>query len=176
VLAAQHPVLTPVSGAQSCGSLPWLCIHTHPNQEGRAEKELRNQQFPVFLPLYERRLPNRHKRIEPLFRSYLFAQPFEGIWAPMRGTRGVADVLRDPDGHPRWVSGFEIDRLLARVTTDDGRKPSLTAGADYRALSGPFASFVGVCVEDAGDRIKMLMSIFGRTTEQWFQPEDVEAV
>lgn len=143
--------------------------------EQTAQKELENQGFPVFLPMFERRLPNRHKRTECLFPRYLMAQPLDGFWGSMRGTRGVADVLRDPTGHPYWLSPGAISDLMARVVTDEARAPSFATGAIVRALSGVFQGFTGTVVMDSGDRVKLLHTLFGRAATAWYPPEDVEA-
>jgi len=144
--------------------------------EALARSELENQGFPVFLPMFTRRLPNRHTRVEPLFARYLFATPRDdGYWGSMRGTRGVADVLRDPTGHPYWLSPGAISDLMARVTTEGPRTPALTAGTIVRALSGVFQGFTGTVILDSGERVQLLHTLFGRPARQWYAPEDVEA-
>ena len=144
--------------------------------EQTAQKELENQGFPVFLPMLHRKLPNRHIRIEPLFGRYLFSQPRDdGFWGSMRGTRGVADVLRDPTGHPYWLSPGAISCLMDRVVTDEPRAPTLAAGTIVRALTGPFQGFTGVVTMDSGERVRLLHTLFGRPAERDYEPEDVEA-
>jgi transcription antitermination factor NusG len=125
--------------------------------------------------MLERRLPKNQARIEPLFARYCFSRPVEGRWAPMRSTRGVADVLRDPAGQPYWLSQNTIDDLMARLAVEPVRLPSYAPGTRLRVLDGPLATFTGTVVADAGERVRLLHSLFGRATEKWYQPEDVEA-
>lgn len=144
--------------------------------EQLARNELENQGFPVFLPLFTRRLPNRHTRIEPLFARYCFAQPRDGVWSSMRGTRGVADVLRDPAGQPYWLSPGAISDLMTRVVIDAPRASAFALGTILRAVTGPFQGFTGTVAIDTGERIQLLHTLFGRVAApRWYQPEDVEA-
>lgn len=144
--------------------------------EAVARKELENQGFPVFLPMLTRRLPNRHTRTEPLFGRYLFSAPrVDGYWSSMRGTRGVADVLRDPTGQPYWLSPGAISDLMARVTTEGPRTPALLPGTIVRALSGVFQGFTGTVTMDTGERVHLLHSLFGRPASASYAPEDLEA-
>jgi transcriptional antiterminator RfaH len=176
VAFSQHTDFAPSSRAESSGSNSWLVVWTRPNMEAVARKELENQGFPVFLPMLTRRLPNRHTRTEPLFGRYLFSAPRDdGFWSAMRGTRGVADVLRDPTGQPYWLSPGAISGLMARVVTDEPRIPSLAIGTVVRALSGVFQGFTGTVILDSGERVHLLHSLFGRPARQWYSPEDVEA-
>ena len=140
-----------------------------------AHKELKSQGFPVFLPLLEKRMPNRHKSIVPLFGRYLFASPINGFWSSMRSTRGVSDVLRDPNGKPYEVAIRDVERLMREIVVQPIRAATHKAGTVLRALSGPMATLTGTCVLDDGERVKLLHTLFGRPVEKWYAPEDVEA-
>lgn len=171
-----------VSCFEPCGShgAPWFCIWTKPTGESVALRELRNQNYPAFLPLFAKPLPNRQTKIEPLFLRYLFAQPVDGLWASMRNTRGVSDVIRDAAGRPKEVPTEIVAEIQSRSALDGivhpDPAPRLTAGQSARVLVGPFTGFVGVCLEDSGDRVKMLMSLLGRGSPVFYLPRDLESI
>jgi transcription antitermination factor NusG len=64
---------------------------------------------------------------------------------------------------------------MARLAVEPVRLPSYAPGTRLRVLDGPLATFTGTVVADAGERVRLLHSLFGRATEKWYQPEDVEA-
>lgn len=93
----------------------------------------------------------------------------------MRGTKGVGYVLINSGGAPRMVAAEQIDALLAAVARPAGRAPAYRPGERVTALSGPFATFGGVVIHDAGERVQLLHQLLGRPTRHWYRPEDVEA-
>jgi hypothetical protein len=105
----------------------------------------------------------------------MFASPVEGFWSSMRSTRGVSDVLRDPNGKPYEVAIRDVERLMSEIVVQPIRAATIKAGTVLRALSGPMATLTGTCVLDAGERVKLLHTLFGRPVEKWYQPEDLEA-
>ena len=77
----------------------WYVIHTKPRQEFRAQENLQNQGFEVYLPTISKeviRSKSLEARPEPLFARYLFIQldQLHSNWYPIRSTRGVHQMLR----------------------------------------------------------------------------------
>lgn len=145
-----------------CGSYsaPWLCVYTKPQAEREAFQQLSQQRFPAYLPLHV--VPDdRLKRVQPLFPRYLFAQPFQGSWSAIRGTRGVTDVLRTPYGTAREVPPNALERLWVQCSRDGVIYPPepvrIGPGDALRITTGPFAEFAGICSRTKGDRIWILM-------------------
>lgn len=165
------------SGVEPCHGIPWICVWTAPNQETRAQKYLKSEEISVFAPLYETRLPNRSLRVEPMFRRYIFAQAWRipGELKP----NGIVSILRHSTGAPKIVPQWVIDGIVAQ-SDDDGiiRPPKPNAmkkGQDARIVDGPFANFRGIFLAEADNRVKMLMTLFGRASEVWFRQDQVEA-
>ena len=77
----------------------WYVIHTKPRQEFRAQENLQNQGFEVYLPTISKeviRSKSLEAKPEPLFARYLFIQldQLHSNWFPIRSTRGVHQMLR----------------------------------------------------------------------------------
>jgi transcriptional antiterminator RfaH len=79
--------------------MSWYVIHTKPRQEFRAQENLLNQGFEVYLPTISKEVI-RSKSLdsirEPLFSRYLFIEldQVHSNWFPIRSTRGVHQILR----------------------------------------------------------------------------------
>ena len=169
----------PRAGYVPCGSregAPWFCLKAKPSQEPIAISELRNQDFPAFLPLKA-----GAKGIESLFPGYLFSQPLEnGHWAPMRYTRGVADILMSGPSRPAVVPAGAMLELFRRLS-DDGilwPEPSrqVNEGTRFQVEEGPFAGFIASCTRASHDRVYALLTVMGRATEVPFPRNTVKAV
>ena len=77
----------------------WYVVHTKPRQEFRAQENLKNQGFEVYLPTFRKeaiRGQSLECKSEPLFARYLFLQldQVHSNWFPIRSTRGVHQILR----------------------------------------------------------------------------------
>ena len=171
-----HALSTQPRPCGSNGSRPWFCLKTKPQQEAIAFSELRNQDFPAFLPLKA-----DAKGFGPLFPSYIFAQPLEnGHWAPMRYTRGVADILMSGPSRPAVVPAGAMLELFRRLS-DDGilwPEPSrqVNEGTRFQVEDGPFAGFIASCTRASHDRVYALLTVMGRATEVPFPRNTVKAV
>ena len=77
----------------------WRAVLCRPRQERKAEAQLENQGFEVFLPRMRGRTRYRGKwmtRVEALFPRYLFIrlEEFADDWSTIRSTRGVVGLVR----------------------------------------------------------------------------------
>jgi len=138
----------------------WYAVQSKPGQAERAEQELRNQGFEVFLPLITVEKLQRGKRvekIEPLFPGYLFIELSElaSNWRPIRSTRGVARILTFGD-KPAIVPDDVIE-LLRDSLKHAADKPSLEPNQTVRIASGPFNNLNAVFVEYDGEKRAFLM-------------------
>lgn len=163
-----------------CGSradAPWFCLRSKPAQEPIAISELRNQGFPAFFPL---RATGRG--IEGLFPGYLFAQTLpEGVWAPMRYTRGVADILMSGPSRPSPVPAAAMSLLFRRLSADGVLWPEpsrqIEEGTRFRVdPDHPFAGFVTACTRTAQDRVFALLNVMGREKEVSFPRNVVQSM
>jgi transcription antitermination factor NusG len=179
---AELPGTERIDTRSPCGSnpdAPWLCVYTKPQAEVEALQHLRRQSFPVYLPLHVD-ANDRQKRIVPIFPRYLFAQPFQGSWSAILGTRGVSAVLRKPGGAAQTVPRRAVQRLLAQCAPNLVIYPQepdeIHPGDRLRAKEGPFAELAGICTRTARDRVWILLGIMGREVEVELPLVAVEAV
>ncbi|WP_407166024.1 transcription termination/antitermination protein NusG [Bradyrhizobium sp. ORS 111] len=148
----------------------WYVINSLPRREFRAERQLRNQRFDVFLP---RRLKTvRHARkltnvVAPFFPRYLFVELdlTRHPWRSINGTFGVAGLLMQgevPQPVPRGVVEAMAGSVDARGLMS--MEKALRVGSEVRIAAGPFAEQLGVLdrLDDAG-RVRVLLKIMGGT-------------
>jgi transcription antitermination factor NusG len=159
-----------------CGSHggDWFCAETHYAHEQIARDELDSQSFATFLPMvFERRTKNRKIiRVEvPMFPGYIFVR-FDrqhDNWPPILGTKGVRGLLGPHKSRP---SSLPLDLIHAIADNATALNAEFLAhaqaklvGHKLRVTKGPWAGFEGVCLWHSGDRIRLLMSLFGRETK-----------
>src|SRR5262245_56200416 len=147
----------------------WYVVHTLPHQENRAEVQLANQKYQIFLPKREKTV--RHARkltttVAPFFPRYMFIvlDLERDQWRPINGTRGVARLVMQRD-RPQPVPVGIVETLVAS-TGEDGllkMRPRLSVGDPVRLMQGPFAEYLGTLdrLDDSG-RVRILLEMLGR--------------
>lgn len=173
----------------------WFCIHTHPGQELLAVADLHRQGFLAYLPLFVDRkrtvMQVRYSRrpdpvLKPLFPAYMFI-PFDRSqqrWSPIALTRGVKRIFGSRPDAPTPVPVGVVEALIARSGPDgyiDDAKPAdglpeIEVGASIRINEGPMTSFEGVCEMSDGDRVRVLLNLFGRSVPVTLDRSAVEVV
>jgi transcriptional antiterminator RfaH len=148
------------------GTLHWYVIHTHPQQEGRAEINLRAGRVETFAPkhkqrLYSRKSKGRTYRIKPLFPGYIFARfDIENRLHDIQYTRGVHSVVSF--GNTYIPVDDEIINVIQSRKTKEG---FIMIGEEFQhadeliVVSGPFKGFTGIFernIKDA-DRVMILL-------------------
>lgn len=148
----------------------WYVVSTLPNQEARAEANLRRQGYASWMPRFCR--SRRHARridtvLAPLFPGYLFVQLDldRQAWSAINGTYGVRRIIcrndrpaRLPDDFIAALHGTLDQQGLAGVP-----EQWLQAGMKVRVLSGPFVDCVGTLVDLASrERVALLLTVLGR--------------
>jgi transcriptional antiterminator RfaH len=153
------------------GDVDWYVVQTQINAEAKAERNLVQQGFKIYLPKYLKRRSHARK-IEkiaaPLFPRYLFVQIDLATqrWRSVQSTFGVSHlVLNGSD--PARVGPDVISSLRARE--DDGGyvkldpRPKFALGEKVRVLAGVFAENLGLFDGMADrDRIAILLDLLGR--------------
>jgi transcriptional antiterminator RfaH len=152
------------------GGSRWYVVHTQPNRELRARKQLENQSYEVFLP---RRLKTvRHARkltnvAAAFFPRYLFIRLdlTRHRWRSVNGTFGVSSLIMQGEV-PHPVPHGIVEAMLAAVDAKGlvCLEESLKVGEQVRLAAGPFAEQLGVLdrLDDSG-RVRVLLEIMGAT-------------
>jgi len=147
----------------------WYAVHTRPLSEIRAQGNLRNENFPTFLP--KRRKTVRHARRittidAPLFPRYLFValDLKRDQWRSVNGTFGVSRLVMQGD-QPQPVPAGVVETLIAS-SDEDGIMSfghQLKPGMSVRLMSGPFADRLAILDRlDGSGRVQVLLELMGR--------------
>lgn len=147
----------------------WYLVHCKPNSEQIALRNLKNQNFPVFLPL--QKLTRRNgiafqTRLCPLFPGYMFVaqDPAVGQWRKINNTRGVARLVCFSAG-PAPVPSKIMDQLFGRCdkTGIFQQNVGLAAGDNVKIAKGPFSGAVGKIIEiEPNQRVHVLFDFMGQ--------------
>lgn len=181
-----HSITTEASSsfsAKDCGCFKrrWFCVQTEPRAESRALEEIARQKFDAFLPLEQL----ESGRLAPLFPRYLFVSFDRDAehWKPLWSTRGVKRIISTHPDHPAPLPVGAIESLIARadpfgivVRRGPTAVASLHPGQRVRVMVGPFADWEAVVRMDRDGRVRVLLDLFGRSTETELRRSDVAAV
>jgi transcriptional antiterminator RfaH len=140
-----------------------------PNCYRIAERNLKQQDFRTFLPMYEEtmRAANRFSTgLRPLFPGYIFValDAARGGWRSINGTLGVKELVSFGK-QPAEVPDEVVRQLMLRCDSRGMLLPqeALQPGDRVRLTSGPFARFLATVEEIApGQRVHLLLELMGR--------------
>ena len=148
----------------SANSASWYLLFSKPRQEARAQMNLSQQGYSVFLPtLLAEKIVSGHKvdGQEPLFPRYLFIRldDVQSNWLPVRSTLGVAQLVRFGDKYCRVPDGL-VQGLMG---AEQQRRNLLCSGDTVRVTEGPFKGLEGIYHQPDGcQRVLVLMQLFSR--------------
>lgn len=143
----------------------WLVVCSKPQQEGRAEINLRQQLYEVYCPRFYSRAC-----MKPLFPNYLFVRLFPDM--PIRtipSTYGVRDYIRVGD-EPATVSDSAIREIKSREANDGVIRLCPYQAGDAVVWGHIPAIFEGM-VDD--DRCSVLFSMLGKTNHKVLRLADL---
>jgi transcriptional antiterminator RfaH len=129
----------------------WYVVHTHSQQEDRADANLRTLKIETFAPrLKERRLDGYGGKLlyktKPLFPRYIFARfACAGMLSKVCFTRGVSSVVHFGNG-PAPVAD-EIIKFIRSSVDEDGYVSVgevLRSGDQVMIYNGVFRSLTGI--------------------------------
>lgn len=162
----------------------WFVVYTQPGKEQLAAQHLRNQDFEVYLPQYQKLSRRAGKApgivTAPLFPRYLFA----GIdtetqrWRSVNGTRGVVGLVMFGD-RPSPVPEPVIAEIRSREDETGYIRlnpPGFQRGQALRIVEGPMADTEALFEEAVdGDRAILLISLLGRMVRTRMPLRQIEA-
>lgn len=164
-------------------------VQTNPCCERLVLEQIQKAGGEAFLPVvnYEGHIGRKtYQTIEPLFPSYLFVKLNlkRQAWQRILGLRGVKRLLGSPtpikrevmqELMQRYQSGFIAPPLLALHTNEE--IVSFTEGDSVIVVnkSSPFFNHQGVCHISRGERVSVLLNLFGGEVEGVFNRADLAA-
>jgi transcriptional antiterminator RfaH len=149
---------------QGCHGTHWYVIHTHPQQEDRAEMNLRAGRVETFAPKHKQRLYSRKSkgptyRIKPLFPGYIFARfDIEHRLNDIQFTRGVHSVISF--GNTHVPVDDEIINVIQSRETKEGFimiGEEFQQGDELMVVSGPFKGLTGIFERDMKDTDRVMI-------------------
>jgi len=132
----------------------WVALYTNPRAEKKAESNLKEAGFEVYLPLRKElhTWSDRKKWVEvPLLKSYIFAKITAKQQIPVVNVSGVTALVRFHN-HIATIPESEIqmmkDFIAAEVGVQVLTMEKLKRGSRVRIHTGPLAGKIGTLVSD----------------------------
>lgn len=149
----------------SASKTAWYVVQTQARAERRAERNLAEQGYHVFMPTMVK--TTRHARrvqqvVTPLFPCYVFVALDLTCdrWYPINGTAGVTRLVTAGSLPAQLPSGFVEGIIVAGAAE---RAPDFQVDDRVRVIDGPFVELIGrVQKLDERGRVEMLLEIMGR--------------
>ena len=153
-------------------SKEWFIIQFKPNAHHHANKNLNQQGFETFLPLYDttsRKVSRFISTTKPLFTGYMFIRfdRAESEWHKINNTYGVSKLITF-NSKLKSIPIIFIDNLMMRYDLLGKLLPieKLRKGDQVKVLEGPFADFIAtVETYETEQRIWILMDLMSRKTK-----------
>ncbi len=161
----------------------WYIVHAHSGfekkvaqsiEEGAVKKDLSQYFEEVFVPIQTVIEVKKGKKVNverKFFPGYVMVKMDlnDDTWQLVKNTPRVTGFLGGGGNRPQPISNAEADSIFKQVQEGiDSPKPSVeySVGDNVKIVDGPFESFVGMVeeVEDEKNKLKVAVSIFGRST------------
>jgi transcriptional antiterminator RfaH len=152
----------------------WIVARSKPRQELYAKLNVTRQGFECYVPQF---LDAITRKVQILFPGYLFVNT-PGPWVFLTGTFGVMDVVLH-GASPATLPLKVVDELKARENRRgyvEVPSERFATNQQVRLTAGPFAGEVCLYQGVTGkDRVKVLLSLLGRSTPLIVRERLVEA-
>ncbi len=175
-------------------TMRWYVVHVYSNferkvadaiREKAAQKGLEDRFEQILVPteeVVEVRRGTKYNTERKFFPGYVLAKMdlTDETWHLVKNTPKVTGFLSSA-GKPVPITEKEAERIIRQVQEGIERpKPSITfeIGDAVKVKDGPFESFTGTVeeVDEEKSRIKVAVSIFGRSTPVELEYTQVERV
>lgn len=196
-LVQQDDVVCTIEGS-------WFAVATEPREEAHVQHGLGAVGVLPYLPMEPREEAHGRGKTRivhrPFITGYVFVkcQLTSMIWHKIMATRGVRRMLSDVNGRPLRVGDAEMNIIRAaeaqresweverrammeaeEIAKAGGRSGIVwhyTAGDIVKIKNGPFAAFYAelTAAVDPHDRIKAIVSLFGRASTIEMSAHDIE--
>jgi len=153
-------------------SKEWFILQFKPNAHHQANKNLNQQSFETFLPLYNTTSRKASRFINanrPLFPGYMFItfDRKRSKWHKINNTYGVSRLVTF--NHTlKPIPDIFVTNLMKRCDLSGNLLPikKLKKGDRVTVLKGPFTNFIATVEKyEADQRIWILMDLMGRKTK-----------
>lgn len=192
--AAEAAVEAPAEEAPRDPRIKWFVIHTYSGYENKVKSNLERRMqsmrsqggekiSQVLVPTEKEKEIKAGKRREvdrKIYPGYVLVEMImdDDSWYVVRNTPGVTGFVGS-GARPVPLDDAEVRQLLKQLR-DETPKYRITfqKGSTVRITSGPFADFTGVVDEVMleKEKVRVLVSIFGRATPVELNFGDVEKV
>lgn len=169
--------------------LAWHVATTKPFSEMIAEDELKRKGFQPFNPKCVSLRINKGRRTwteRCYMPGYIFIRfdASEDRWPIINSTRGIRSLLYSTVEKPAPLREAAMQLIIDRCNGDTVREEELDLeltkvipiGTMVRLFDGPFAGFTGRVKWRHADRVKVVLSLFGRATEATVDVKAIERV
>ena len=162
-------------------NIVWWVVRTKPQQEFKAEKNLTQQGFTAFCPIFNKEL-KRGKQFtikpQPLFKGYLFilANDFaqKNVYL-IRSTRGINSLLKINETLLFVLPEIIYHLQLNQTQNQSLITPHFTAGSSVKIISGIYKGIEAIYQMDNGaDRAIVLLSLIHKQTELNLRKQDLQ--
>ena len=165
----------------------WYVVHTYSGYENKVKSSLekivvnrglQNLIFDITIPTVKEIVGEGEdaKEVETkLYPSYVMVKMImnDFTWYIVRNITGVTGFV-GPGSHPTPLTDEEVAKLGVQNVVE--KKSGVNVGDNVTIKSGPFKGFSGAveAVSEDGKTVRVLASIFGRSTPVEVESENVE--
>ncbi len=171
----------------------WYAVHTYSGHEKKVKTNierradtmgLKNKVFDILVPTEKESRVRQGKKSEidrKVFPGYVFIEMVldDNTWYLVKSTTGVIGFVGD--SKPTVVKDAEVRDIKKALEESENKpiiRPRWEVGQSVRVNAGPFADFTGTIQEINApkDKVKVLISIFGRDTPVELEFGQVEKI
>ncbi len=171
----------------------WYAVHTYSGHEKKVKTNierradtmgLKTKIFDILMPTEKESRVRQGKKSEidrKVFPGYVFIQMVldDNTWYLVKSTTGVIGFVGD--AKPTPVKNSEIKAIQQALAESEQKpliRPKWEVGQPVRVTAGPFADFNGSIQEINApkDKVKVLISIFGRDTPVELEFSQIEKI